>query len=109
MTTGIEFNKNYASSYIIMPLPKIKTENGQTMTVRCADKDLESKINAKNSMQNLDELRQADSDGNGILTLKEIKNCKNKSEFMEKLEQAMIKFNSNPSRDYAKNLFEDWV
>ena len=71
--------------------------------------ELDAKINARNSMQNLDELRQADSNGDGILSLNEIKNCKNKSEFMEKLEQAMIKFNSNPNRDYSKNLFEEWV
>lgn len=60
-------------------------------------------------MQNLDELREADSDNNGILTLDEIKNCKNKSEFMKNLEQAMTKFNSTPNRDYTKNLFEEWV
>lgn len=109
MTAGIEFNKSYTSSYIMMPLPKMKDVNGKTLVVCSSDKELDAKINARNSMQNLDELRQADSDGDGILTLDEIKNCKNKSEFMEKLEQAMIKFNSNPNRDYTKNLFEEWA
>ena len=109
MTAGIEFNKSYTSSYIMMPLSKMKDENGKTLVVCSSDKELDAKINARNSMQNLDELRQADSDSDGILTLDEIKNCKNKSEFMKKLEQAMIKFNSNPNRDYTKNLFEEWV
>ena len=109
MTAGIEFNKSHTSSYIVMPLPKMKDVNGKTLVVCSSDKELDEKINARNSMQNLDELREADSDDNGILTLDEIKNCKNKSEFMEKLEQAMTKFNSNPNRDYTKNLFEDWV
>ena len=109
MTAGIEFNRGYYSSYIILPLSKMKDENGKMMVVSSSDKELDAKINARNSMQNLDELRQADSNGDGILSLNEIKNCKNKSEFMEKLEQAMIKFNSNPNRDYSKNLFEEWV
>ena len=109
MTAGIEFNRGYDSSYIMLPLSKIKDENGKMWVVSSSDKELDAKINARNSMQNLDELRQADSNGDGILSLNEIKNCKNKSEFMEKLEQAMIKFNSNPNRDYSKNLFEEWV
>lgn len=109
MTAGIEFNKSYTSSYIMMPLPKMKDVNGKTLVVCSSDKELDAKINARNSMQNLDELRQADSDGNSILTLDEIKNFKNKSEFMEKLEQAMTKFNANPNRDYTKTLFENWV
>lgn len=109
MTAGIEFNRGYNSSYIMLPLSKIKDENGKMMVVSSSDKELDAKINARNSMQNLDELRQADSNGDGILSLNEIKNCKSKSEFMEKLEQAMMKFNSNPNRDYSKNLFEEWV
>lgn len=109
MTSGIEFNRGYDSSYIMLPLSKIKDENGKMWVVSSSDKELDAKINARNSMQNLDELRQADSNGDGILSLNEIKNCKNKSEFMEKLEQAMMKFNSNPNRDYSKNLFEEWV
>ena len=109
MTAGIEFNKSYTSSYIVMPLPKMKDVNGKTLVVCSSDKELDEKINARNSMQNLDELREADSDNNGILTLDEIKNCKNKSEFMKNLEQAMTKFNSNPNRDYTKNLFKEWV
>lgn len=109
MTAGIEFNRGYNSSYIMLPLSKMKDENGKMWVVSSSDKELDAKINARNSMQNLDELRQADSNGDGILSLNEIKNCKNKSEFMEKLEQAMMKFNSNPNRDYSKNLFEEWV
>ena len=109
MTAGIEFNRGYNSSYIMLPLSKMKDENGKMWVVSSSDKDLDAKINARNSMQYLDELRQADSNGDGILSLNEIKNCKNKSEFMEKLEQAMMKFNSNPNRDYSKNLFEEWV
>lgn len=105
MTSGIEFNKSYNSSYIILPLPKMKDENGKTLVVCSADKELD----AKNSMKNLDELRQADTDGDGVLSLEELRNCKNKTEFLEKLEIAMEKFNSNPSMDYSKSLFEDWA
>ena len=109
MTSGIEFNRGYDSSYIILPLPKMKDENGKTLMVCSSDKELDEKINARNSMQNLDELRQVDTDGDGILSLNELKNCKNKTDFMEKLEQAMTKFHSNPNQDYTKNLFEEWV
>lgn len=109
MTSGIEFNKGYNSSYIILPLPKMKDKNGKTLIVSSADKELDAKINAKNSMKNLDELRQADADGNGILSLDELRNCKNKTDFMKNLEKAMEKFNSSPNNDYTKNLFEEWV
>ena len=100
MTSGIEFNKSYNSSYIILPLPKMKDENGKTLVVCSADKELDAKINAKNSMKPLDELRQADTDGDGVLSLDELRNCKNKTEFLEKLEIAMEKFNSNPSMEF---------
>lgn len=43
MTSGIEFNKGYTSSYIIMPLSK---DNGR-MSVRSTDKEAEAKINTK--------------------------------------------------------------
>lgn len=45
MTSGIEFNKGYNSSYIILPLPKMKDENGKTLIVSSADKELDAKIN----------------------------------------------------------------
>lgn len=109
MTSGIEFNRGYASSYIMLPLPKMKDENGNTLIVCSADKELDSKINAKNNMANLEELRQADADGDGILSLDELKKCKNKTDFMSLVEKAMEKFHSNPNKDYSKNLFEDWV
>lgn len=109
MTSGIEFNKSYNSSYIMLPLQKMKDENGKTLMVCSSDKELDAKINARNSMANLDELRQADSDGDGVLTLEELRNCKDKTEFLENLEKAMAKFNSNPNMDYTKNRFEDWV
>ena len=109
MTSGIEFNRGYNSSYIILPLSKMQDENGKTLIVCSEDKELDAKINAKNSMQNIDELKQADTDGNGILSLDELKNCKNKTDFMEKLEEAMTKFHTNPKQDYTKNLFEEWV
>ena len=109
MTSGIEFNKSYTSSYMILPLPKMKDENGKTLIVCSSDKELDAKINAKNNMRNLDELRQADSDGDGVLTLNELKNYKNKSDFLNLIEKAMVKFNSNPNKDYSKILFEDWV
>lgn len=101
MTSGIEFNKSYTSSYIILPLNKL---NG--LTVISSNKELDAKINAKQNIPNLKELKQADSDGNGILTLEELKSCKNKTEFMTTLERAMEKFNSNPYKDYSKNLFK---
>lgn len=104
MTSGIEFNKGYSTSYIMMPLKKL-----DGLTVTSSDKELDAKINAKQNMSNLDEMQQADADGNGILTLDEIKNCKNKTEFLANLERAMEKFNSNPNKYYSKNLFEDWV
>lgn len=104
MTSGIEFNKSYTSSYIMLPFNKL---NGLTIT--SADKELDAKINARQNMTHLDELKQADTDGNGILSLNEIKACKNKTEFMTKLECAMEKFNSNPNRNYSRNLFEDWA
>lgn len=104
MLSGIEFNKGYTSSYIMLPLSK----DGM-LTVKSDNPELDAKINARNSMQNLDELRDADADGNGILSLNEIKNCKNKTDFMTKLESAMEKFNANPNKNYTKNLFEDWV
>lgn len=104
MTSGIEFNKGYSTSYIMMPLKKL-----DGLIVTSSDKELDAKINAKQNMPNLDEMQQADADGNGILTLDEIKNCKNKTEFLANLERAMEKFNSNPNKYYSKNLFEDWV
>ena len=58
---------------------------------------------------NYDELRQADTDKNGIISLNELKSCKNKTEFMEKLEFAMKAFNDNPNRDYTKKLYEEWI
>ena len=100
MLSGIEFNKGYTSSYIMLPLSK----DGM-FTVKSDNPELD----AKNSMQNLDELREADADGNGILSLNEIKNSKNKTDFMTKLESAMEKFNANPNKNYTKNLFEYWV
>ncbi len=109
MTSGIEFNKSYTSSYIMLPLPKMKDENGKVLIVSSADKELDAKINAKNSMANLDELRQADSDGDGVLSLEELRNCKDKTDFLKSLEKAMEKFNSNPNMDYSKSLFEEWV
>ena len=48
-----------------------------------------NQINARQNMPNLDEMREADSDGDGVLTLNELKNCKNKTEFLTKLELAM--------------------
>ncbi len=109
MTSGIEFNRGYNSSYIMLPLSKMKDENGKMLVVSSSDKELDAKINARNNMQNLEELRQADSNGDGILSLDELKNCKNKTDFMSLVEKAMEKFHSNPNRDYSKNLFEDWV
>lgn len=50
-----------------------------------------------------------DKDRNNIISLDELKNYKNKTEFMENLERAMEKFNSNPNNDYTKNLFEEMV
>lgn len=105
MSFGIEFNKSYTSSYMILPLNK----NNGSMSVQCSDKTSEIKINAKNLIKNLDELRQADTDKNNIISLNELSSCKNKTDFLEKLEIAMEKFNSNPNRDYTKNLFENWI
>ncbi len=105
MTSGIEFNRSYTTSYIMMPLSK----NNGNMTVQSTDKDAESKIKSKDSMKVFDELRQADTDKNGIISLNELKSCKNKTEFMEKLEFAMKAFNDNPNRDYTKKLYEEWI
>lgn len=88
-----------------MPLNK----NNGKMTVQSTDKEAESRINLKDSMTNFDELKQVDADRNGFISLDELKNYKNKTEFMENLERAMEKFNANPNNDYTKNLFEEWV
>ena len=50
MLSGIEFNKGYTSSYIMLPLSK----DGM-FTVKSDNPELDAKINARNSMQNLDE------------------------------------------------------
>lgn len=105
MTSGIEFNKSYNSSYIMVPLQKAM--NGMSAT--SSDKNAEARINAKGSMSNLDEIRQADLDKNNILSLEELQKCENKSDFLKNLEKAMEKFNSNKNHDYSQNLFEYWV
>lgn len=104
MTSGIEFNKGYSSSYIMLPLSKY---NGK-FTVQCKSEDVDAKIDTKN-MRNFDDLRKADSNKDGVISLNELKNCKDKTDFMKMVELAMEKFNSNSSRDYSKNLFEYWV
>ena len=105
MTTGIEFNKSYTSSYLLLPLKK---DNGQ-FSVSCTDEIASERIKTKDSITQIEELRNADIDWNNILSLNELKSCKNKTDFMEKLEQAMEKFNSNPERKYTKNLFEEYI
>lgn len=104
MISGIEFNKSYNSSYILVPLQK---DNG--MSVISSDKNAEARINARSSMSNLDEIREADLDKNNILSLEELQKCENKSDFLKNLEKAMEKFNSNQNHDYSQNLFEYWV
>lgn len=105
MVSGIEFNKSYTSSYVILPLKK---DNGQ-LSVSCSDKIATEKIKARDDMRYVDELREADIDKNNIISLNELKNSKNKTDFMKKLELAMEKFNANPNRDYTKNLFDEYI
>lgn len=54
----------------------------------------------------LNELQVADRDKNYCLTLDEINNVSNKSEFFKKLQQAMQDFDLNSNRDYREKFFE---
>lgn len=105
MTSGIEFNKSYTSSYMLLPLKK---DNGQ-LSVSCLDKNASEKISRRDFTNHVNELREADIDKNNIVSLNELKNYKNKTDFIETLERAMEKFNSNPNRDYTKNLFDEYI
>jgi len=105
MTSGIEFNKSYTSSYMLLPLKK---DNGQ-LSVSCSDKVASEKINKRYFTNHVDKLREADVDKNNIISLDELKNCKNKTDFMKNLELAMEKFNTNPNMDYTKNLFNEYI
>ena len=89
INSSLEFNKGYNGSYIILPLKK--EYNG--LTVSTASKTKEHDIDDKL----LNELQVADRDKNYCLTLDEINNVSNKSEFLKKLKQAMqdIDLNSN--------------
>ena len=99
MSFNVIFNKGYDSSYMLLPLEK--TYNG--LTVKAQD----SKINQNClSKDILNDLKQADTDKNNVLTLDELKNSDIKSEFISKLEIAMQNFNSNANKDYSKNIFE---
>lgn len=98
INSGLEFNKSYNGSYIILPLKK--EHNGLTVSTTSSTKEhhLDDKL--------LYELQVADHDKNHCLTLDEINNVPNKSEFFKKLQQAMQDFDLNSNRDYRENFFE---
>lgn len=102
MASGIELNRNYTDSYMLLPMNRER--NGMKVVSQN-----ESKEQSELPMDNLDDLKKADTDENGILTLNELKNCKDKTEFMQMIEDAMQNFINNPTKDYSKNLFEYWV
>lgn len=102
MTSSVTFNRGYTDNYMLLPLNR--ELNGMKVTLQQGSLE-----QTESTMNNLDDLRQADKDGNGILSLKELKNCKDKTEFTKLVEEAMEKFSNNPAKDYSKSLFEYWV
>ena len=101
INTRLEFNKAYSGSYILLPLAKehngMKVTTGMDTKETAIDKD------------KLEELISADKDKNHLLTLEEIKSSENSNEFWTRLKQEMELFDSNPHKDYRKNMFEFFV
>lgn len=88
MVASASFNMGYNGSYMVMPLAKTKTENSIDFSVK--SNFHEEEINNENnykiaSMDNLNDLKRADTDNNGMISLEELKACDNKSLLMERI------------------------
>lgn len=88
MVSSISFNMGYNGSYMIMPFAKTKNENGIDLSVNSNfhEEEINNDSNYKiASMDNLNDLKRADTDNNGMISLEELKACDNKSLLMERI------------------------
>jgi len=89
MVAGIDLNMGYNNNpYMILPLSKT---NG-VFTVECSTPIKEP---TQELMNNLDDIKKADADGNNIVSLYELKNLEGKTEFAQTILEMMEKFAQN--------------
>lgn len=84
MISNAVFNMGYNGSYMFLPLPKTKIENDTEFIVN-AKKNDKCDEDMKSLMGNLNDIKRADFNNDGIISLNELRECDNKSEFMEHL------------------------
>lgn len=86
MVTGINLNMGYNNNpYMILPLSKT---NGE-FTVECSTPIEEP---PQEFMNNLDDIKAADTDGNNIISLYELQNFEGKTEFAQSILEIMQDF-----------------
>ena len=87
MVSSIPMNMGYNNNpYIVMPLNKT-SEKG--MTVECSTPITEY---PDEFMNNLNDIKAADIDGNNIISLNELKNFEGKTEFAQTVLEMMEKY-----------------
>ena len=87
MVSSIPMNMGYNNNpYIIMPLNKT-SENG--LAVKCSTPTTEY---PDEFMNNLNDIKAADADGNNIISLNELRNLEGKTEFAQIILEMMEKY-----------------
>ena len=87
MVSSIPINMGYNNNpYIIMPLNKT-TENG--LTIKCTNPTTEF---PEEFMNNINDIKEADADGNNIISLNELQGFEGKTEFAQTLLEIMEKY-----------------
>lgn len=87
MVSSIPMNMGYNNNpYIIMPLNKT-SEDG--LTVKCSTP--ETKF-PDEFMNNLNDIKAADADGNNIISLEELRNFEGKTQFAQTILEIMEKY-----------------
>ncbi len=87
MVSSIPMNMGYNNNpYIIMPLNKT-SENGLTVESSAPTTQFSEEF-----MNNLDDIKAADADGNNIISLNELRNLEGKTEFAQTVLEIMEKY-----------------
>jgi len=87
MVSGISMNMGYNTNpYIIMQLNKT-TENGLTVKSSTPTTEFSNEF-----MNNLNDIKAADTDGNNIISLRELENFEGKTEFAQTILEMMEKY-----------------
>ena len=87
MVSDISINMGYNNNpYVIMPLKKV-TDNGLKVECTTADKKDFSEL-----LDNMNSIREADSNKDNIITLNELQKFENKSDFAQHLLDLMINY-----------------